>query len=182
MDAKRRPLSRPQPIWLWAAQSESEAKYSRDLLIPPYDEQISGKRAYAITTPVCIDAAGCPAYKPPQLSAACASGWTANFWLWRRMHGGTPSRRRNIRETDLSTEQAGAQAPSWLPCPHGHHGGPQGRGGAARARTEKAQRLSRGTRPFGLHGAVAAAGGFSGCQEWHQGVGLRFRVTGAQAG
>ena len=30
------------------------------------------------------------------------------------------------READVSTEQAGAQAPSWLPYPHGHAGRTQG--------------------------------------------------------
>jgi large subunit ribosomal protein L34 len=60
----------PQPIWLWATQSESEAKYSRDLLTPPYAKQIPAKGDCETTTAtpaVRIDAAGCPAYKPPQL-------------------------------------------------------------------------------------------------------------------
>jgi hypothetical protein len=49
--------------------------------------------------------------------------------------------RRTTREADLSTEQAGAQAPSRFSCPHGDDGRPQGRGRAPRARPQAAQRL-----------------------------------------
>ena len=52
------------------------------------------------------------------------------------------------READLSTQQAGAQAPSWLSRPPQDHGWPQGSGRPPRARTQAAQRLmpARATR------------------------------------
>ena len=52
------------------------------------------------------------------------------------------SRRRTIGETDLSTEQAGAQTPSRLPRAHGDEGRPPGHPRPPRARTQAAQRLS----------------------------------------
>src|SRR5262245_17387991 len=56
--------------------------------------------------------------------------------------------RRRPREADLSTEQAGAQAPSRLPCPHGDQGRAQGGGRPAGARTQTAQRLICHTEVF----------------------------------
>jgi ribonuclease P protein component len=53
-----------------------------------------------------------------------------------------PIQRRRPREADLSTEQAGAQAPPWVPCPHGHQGRAQGGGCPARTRAQAAQRLT----------------------------------------
>src|SRR6185312_8555797 len=47
------------------------------------------------------------------------------------------------RETDLSTEQTGAQAPSRLPRPPRHQRWPQGAERAACARSQAAQRLTR---------------------------------------
>jgi ribonuclease P protein component len=52
-----------------------------------------------------------------------------------------------LRETDLSAEQTGAQAPPRLSCPHGHQGRPQGGGRAPRARTQASECLT-GARPF----------------------------------
>jgi ribonuclease P protein component len=54
--------------------------------------------------------------------------------------------RRQFRETDLSAEQIGAQAPPRLSCPHGDQERPQGCGGSAYARTQAAQRVI-GARP-----------------------------------
>ena len=48
---------------------------------------------------------------------------------------------RGSRETDLSTEQAGAQAPPRFPDPDGHHGRPPGAQCPSGARPEAAQRL-----------------------------------------
>jgi ribonuclease P protein component len=51
-------------------------------------------------------------------------------------------KRRQTREADLPTEQAGAQAPSRFPRPHGDQGRPQGALEAAREWAEAAQRLT----------------------------------------
>jgi ribonuclease P protein component len=50
--------------------------------------------------------------------------------------------REEGREADLSTEQACAQAPSWLPNPNGYPGRPQGAQRPSRARAQAAQRLT----------------------------------------
>ena len=50
--------------------------------------------------------------------------------------------RRQTREADLSTQQAGAQAPSRFPRPHGDDRRPQGHCQAARTRSQAAQRLT----------------------------------------
>jgi ribonuclease P protein component len=52
------------------------------------------------------------------------------------------AQRRTAREADLSTEQAGAQAPSRFSCPHGNQRRAQGGCRAPRAWTQTAQRLS----------------------------------------
>jgi ribonuclease P protein component len=54
------------------------------------------------------------------------------------------------READISTEQAGAQAPSRVPHPHGHQGWPQSAQRAPRARPQAPQRL------IGCEAATAA--------------------------
>jgi hypothetical protein len=51
------------------------------------------------------------------------------------------SERRTTGETDLSTEQAGAQAPPRFPRPHGNERRPQGRRSPPRAWTQAAQCL-----------------------------------------
>ena len=66
-----------------------------------------------------IDASGSPPYKPH----ATANGEQA-------------------READLPTQQAGAQAPSWISPPPEDQGRPQGAGRPARARAQAAQRLT----------------------------------------
>jgi ribonuclease P protein component len=59
--------------------------------------------------------------------------------------------RRQTREADLSTEQAGAQAASRFPRPHGDNRRPQGHCQAARARSQAAQRLTpRRPKPRGV--------------------------------
>jgi hypothetical protein len=50
--------------------------------------------------------------------------------------------RRTSRETDLSTEQTGAQAAPRFSQPHGEQGRPQGFSGAARTGAQEAKRLS----------------------------------------
>jgi hypothetical protein len=55
-------------------------------------------------------------------------------------HGATSGELRS--EADLSTEQAGAQAPSRVSRAHVDQGRPQGGSGAALARTQAAQRLT----------------------------------------
>jgi ribonuclease P protein component len=52
-----------------------------------------------------------------------------------------------LRETDLPTEQIGAQAPPRLSCPHGDQGRPKGGGRAPRAWTQAAQCVT-GARPL----------------------------------
>jgi hypothetical protein len=58
--------------------------------------------------------------------------------------GKLPGQRRTTREADLSTQQTGAQAPSRLPRPFGHHRRPQGAGRAPRAGPQASERLSPG--------------------------------------
>ena len=90
--------------------------------------------------------------------------------------------RRTTREADLSTEQAGAQAPSRFSCPHGDQRRPQGGCRAPRARTQAAQRLtSAATRPASSHGAAQAPRRFPGRRDRGQGADRGFRVAGAQA-
>ena len=55
-------------------------------------------------------------------------------------------RRRSTREADLSTQQAGAQAPSRISRTHGDHGRPQGGRSPARAGPQAAQRLTPNSR------------------------------------
>src|SRR5262245_63276989 len=55
---------------------------------------------------------------------------------------GGQKRGERAREADLSTEQAGAQAPSRLPRPDGHQGRPHGDCQAARAWPQAAERLT----------------------------------------
>ena len=59
--------------------------------------------------------------------------------------------RRQTREADLSTEQAGAQAPSRFPRPDGDNRRPQSHRQAARARSQAPQRLTpRRPKPRGV--------------------------------
>ena len=58
-----------------------------------------------------------------------------------RFHWQASCQRRTTREADLPTQQTGAQAPPWLPCPHRHHRRPEGSGRAARARPQASERL-----------------------------------------
>src|SRR5262249_23925570 len=51
------------------------------------------------------------------------------------------------READLSTEQAGAQAPSRLPRPHGHQGRSPRGSGTPRPWTQAVERLTSAPRP-----------------------------------
>src|SRR3954463_7053188 len=51
--------------------------------------------------------------------------------------------RRLSREADLSTEQARAQAPSWVPCTYGDRWRAQGRGRPPGAGPQAAERLTR---------------------------------------
>ena len=71
-------------------------------------------------------------------------------------HRGDPSaarciRRRRTREADLSTQQAGAQAPSWISRAHGDHGRAQGGCSAPQPRAQAAQRLTRPPRSIAMH-------------------------------
>ena len=51
-------------------------------------------------------------------------------------------KRRMTREADLSTQQAGAQTPPWLPHAHGHHGWPTGALSASCTRPQAFERLT----------------------------------------
>jgi len=87
------------------------------------------------------------AYKRLPLSAADPENQV--FWLESEGFGAwsggpvprRPDKRRTPREADLSTEQAGAQAPSWFPDPDGYQGWPEGAQCPPGARPEAAQRL-----------------------------------------
>lgn len=83
------------------------------------------------------------------------------------------------READLSTKQAGAQAPPRLPCPHGNQRWPQGGCSKTHARAQAAQRLSRARRPASSHAASQTTRGFSGRRNRRQGSRDRLRVAGA---
>src|SRR5258708_15475897 len=94
-----------------------------------------------------IDGTEALPYKPPQLSdipfrdGGNASRAAVMVWESRRAWPGIilALLREESREADLSTEQAGAQAPSWLPDPDGNSGRSQGAQCAARAWPEGAQ-------------------------------------------
>jgi hypothetical protein len=83
------------------------------------------------------------------------------------------------READLSTQQAGAQAPSWISRPYGHHGRPQGGRSPAQAGPQAAQRLI--PEPAHRDGPVEAAGGFPGRSQRGQGCDGGIRAAGTQA-
>jgi ribonuclease P protein component len=53
-----------------------------------------------------------------------------------------------LRETDLSAQQVGTQAPPRLPCPYGDQGRPQGTGGTASAWAQAAQCVTGARPPF----------------------------------
>src|SRR4051794_33562959 len=82
--------------------------------------------------------------------------------------GKLPGQRRKTREADLSTQQTGAQAPSRLPCPSGHHRWPQGSRRPPRPRPQAFERLSLTLLGF-HHGSAEAAGGFSRRCQWRAG-------------
>jgi hypothetical protein len=103
----------------------------------------------------CIDAQAALPYKPH----ATANGDSA-------------------READLSTQQAGAQAPSRVSCPPQDHGRPQGDRGPQGARAQAAQRL---TLRRACHAAAQAARGLPGRREWREGFRNRIRAAGAQS-
>src|SRR4029077_12263703 len=87
------------------------------------------------------------------------------------------------READLSTEQACTQTPSRFPRAHGHQGRTQSLVGAARTRTQAAQRLAydgSGEAAHCFHGTIEATGGLSSRGVRDQGAGRRVRVAGAQ--
>ena len=94
-----------------------------------------------------IDGVGSLPYKPRDFDAATPTirgGWAKGRGPRRR-----PSNHRRYpaasgeppREADLSTEQAGTQAPPRLPRPHGEHRRPQGARQAPRPRSQAAQCL-----------------------------------------
>lgn len=89
------------------------------------------------------------------------------------VHTGTERRQR--RETDLSAEQAGAQAPPWVPRAHGYHGRPQGDRSPPGAWPQTPQRLIRS-------GAAEAASRFPRCRDRDQGADRGLRVAGSPAG
>jgi hypothetical protein len=81
----------------------------------------------------------------PKWQPRCGLGRrVCSFGLVMAVRGGEPLgpvliHKGESREADLSTEQAGAQAPSRLPDPNGHHGRPQGTQCPAGARPQAAQ-------------------------------------------
>src|SRR5258708_20274812 len=94
-----------------------------------------------------IDGTEALPYKPPQLSdipfrdGGNASRVAVIVCESRRAWPGIilALLREESREADLSTEQAGAQAPSWLPDPDGYSGRSQGAQCASRAWPQAAQ-------------------------------------------
>src|SRR5215469_17200900 len=110
--------------------------------------------------PPRIDEAEALPYKPPQLSDMPAEAANATRVALvvlvslalpplprMRGRGGRGRKssgliREEGREADLSTEQACAQAPSWLPNPDGDSGRSQGAQRPSCARTQAAQRLT----------------------------------------
>src|SRR5712692_3744585 len=114
-----------------------------------------------------IDGTQALPYKLPQLSdippetAAMQLGrcyCCESRWAWPRNNSG--SLREESREADLSTEQAGAQAPSWLPDPDGNSGRSQGAQRSSRARPQAAQcvRPHVPTLPSPLRGLLEGEG------------------------
>ena len=105
-------------------------------------------------------------YKPPQLSdilprrQQCGVGQRYCFLI-----GCDPGiilalLREEGREADLSTEQAGAQAPSWLPHPDGYSGRSQGAQCSPGAGPQAAQRV---TAQLPLYPPRQAGKGYSRC-------------------
>src|SRR5262245_19465336 len=76
-----------------------------------------------------------------EITMVAALPWPAAVpYKPRDLNGG---KRRQTREADLSTEQAGAQAASWFPRAHGDQGRPQGALQAVRAWPQAAQCLTQ---------------------------------------
>jgi len=80
-------------------------------------------------------------------------GVTLEFWLFKRGNG----------EADLSTEQAGAQAPSWLPDPDGYTGWSQGAERSPGARAQAAQRVTAQLCPVRSRQGGTVGWGRAGC-------------------
>ena len=81
-------------------------------------------------------------YKPANSRAGSDESEVLDHPKPMRRFDRTGPTRRSDREADLSTEQAGAQAPSRLSRPHGHQGWPQGHRCPARPRSQEAHRVS----------------------------------------
>lgn len=106
---------------------------------PNSGNQIRLKSPFALTKAACLP------YKPREFERRCPCGKAGE----NRPGDGTLTIRRyaatsgdHTRETDLSTEQARAEAPSRIPRPHGHRRWPQGRRHPPRARSQAPQRLT----------------------------------------
>src|SRR5437762_1643831 len=91
----------------------------------------------------------------------------------------TGDQRRKTREADLSTEQAGTQAPSRLSRAHGDQGRPPGARRTSGPWTQAAQRLTPAQPAAIPDGAVEAAGRFPGRRKWGQGGDGRVCAAGA---
>ena len=143
--------------------------------------QMPSNMALALTSKAALP------YKPRDLKGGDPDSWRfsgAEAKSIRRRAGEPPpvdnGKRRMTREADLSTEQAGAQAPSRIPRPHGDQRRPQGAQQAARARPQAAECLS-GAAGRHRHGATEAAGRFPGRRRRGEGGDCGLRPAGARA-
>jgi hypothetical protein len=82
------------------------------------------------------------------------------------------------READLPTQQAGAQAPSWLSPPPEDQGWPQSACRPASTRAQAAQRLRAARRRVG-HGTAPATRRLRSCRDRLKGPRQRIRASGA---
>lgn len=87
----------------------------------------------------------------PSAGAAAQQASQASGQATGKLAFRTGAQRRRSRETDLSAQQIGAQAPPWFPCSDGDQGRPQSAVVAPSPGTQAAQCVSRGdSRPFVL--------------------------------
>jgi hypothetical protein len=126
-----------------------------------------------------IDALKGLPYKPAKLTALITRRKTGSYTSLR--HPRAAESGEITREADLSSEQAGAQAPSRFPQPHVDQRGPQGRSRQTRTRPQAPQRLSRAREPASFHGAIEATCGFPGRRDRREGTCERIRAASSQA-
>src|SRR6266540_3464975 len=149
-------------------------------LLPTPDQLRSKARGLRFTGRVDLTSPPALPYKPRNFARRSLKRLASKSPVFARRSSGLKAntiQRRRTREADLSTEQAGAQAPSRFPRPHGHQRRAQGGCRPPRARAQTAERLTPRKR-LG-HGTAEATGRVPRRCGGAEGPGGRLRPAGA---